>query len=377
VKVLHVYSGNLFGGIETLLLTIARGQNLVPQMIHSFALCFEGRLSNELKQSGAEVFQLGNVKLSRPWTVLKARVKLKQILRKSGFDVVICHGCWPEAIFGSVAKSNNIPLVFWCHDTPQAKHLVEKLAKLTPPDLTIANSFYTQSSIDLLYPKTPSEVLYCPVTANVPQDTQAVRNTIRNNLNTPENAVVIIQSSRLERWKGQGFLLEALGQLRDLPNWICWIAGGVQKIQENEYFQELKNQAQELGIGDRVLFLGQRSDVANLLVAADIHCQPNTGPEPFGIALIEALYSGLPVVTTNIGAALEISDESCGRLVQSGNLESLSNTLSELIVDPSIRLKLASFGRAKATNMCDPQRQLSSLYELLANLVSSYLRLRS
>jgi glycosyltransferase involved in cell wall biosynthesis len=50
-----------------------------------------------------------------------------------------------------------------------------------------------------------------------------------------------------------------------------------------------------------------RSDVARLLAAADIHCQPNIGPEPFGITFIEALYAGLPLVTTSIGGAIEMS----------------------------------------------------------------------
>ncbi len=368
MKVLHVYSGNLFGGIETLLLTIAKKQNLVPQMKHSFALCFEGRLSNELKQSKAEVINLGNVKLSRFWSVLKARAKLRQILKEGNFDIVICHGCWPQAIFGLVAKNNNIPLVFWCHDTPTGTHILERLAKLTRPNFIIANSRYTQNSLALLYPNIPSEVLYCPVSANIADDVKFVRTSIRSELNTADDSVVIIQSSRLERWKGQSFLIAALGKLKDLPNWKCWIAGGVQRSQENEYFQELKNQAQELGIGDRVLFLGQRSDIPNLLAAADIHCQPNIGPEPFGIALIEALYSGLPIVTTNIGAAVEICDSSCGRLVQARDLQSLATNLAKLITNPSTRMQLASGGASRASYLCDPHKQLSSLYDLLSNI---------
>ena len=57
------------------------------------------------------------------------------------------------------------------------------------------------------------------------------------------------------------------------------------------------------------------TDVPRLLAAADIHCQPNISPEPFGIAFIEALAAGLPVVTSAIGGAIEIVDDTCGRLV--------------------------------------------------------------
>ena len=73
--------------------------------------------------------------------------------------------------------------------------------------------------------------------------------------------------------------------------------------------------ATELGISDRVRFAGQRDDVPGLLAAADVFCQPNTGPEPFGIAYVEALWSRLPVVATQFGGAQEIVDDSCGLLV--------------------------------------------------------------
>ena len=49
-----------------------------------------------------------------------------------------------------------------------------------------------------------------------------------------------------------------------------------------------------------------------LLAAADLFCQPNTAPEPFGLSLVEALQAGLPVVTSGIGGACEIVDASCG-----------------------------------------------------------------
>jgi glycosyltransferase involved in cell wall biosynthesis len=50
----------------------------------------------------------------------------------------------------------------------------------------------------------------------------------------------------------------------------------------------------DLRIADRVRFAGQRDDVPRLLAAADLHCQPNSSPEPFGVAFVEALAAGLP-----------------------------------------------------------------------------------
>ncbi|MFQ4146229.1 glycosyltransferase family 4 protein [Chlorogloeopsis sp. ULAP02] len=368
MKLLHISAGNLFGGIETLLLTLAKEQSLCTQMQPHFALCFEGRLVNELRSLGATVHILGHVRVSHPWTVWRARLQLQQLLRQEQFDVVICHACWPQAIFGSTVRANHIPLVFWCHDVLNGKHPLEQLAKLVVPDLVIANSRYTQATVSKLY-QSYNETLYLPVVCPDIGNHTLIRHDVRIELDTPDDAIAIIQASRLERWKGQNVLLAALGQLREVPNWICWLAGGVQRPHESEYLQELEMQAQHLGIHERVRFLGQRADVPRLLVAADIYCQPNIGAEPFGIAFVEALYAGLPVITTAIGGGAEIVNDSCGRLVTPNDINALSEVLSKLIVSPHERKYLADAGKSRAAYLCNPERQLNQLYNLLSQVV--------
>jgi glycosyltransferase involved in cell wall biosynthesis len=369
MKVLHLYAGNLFGGVETLLITLAAKRNLCPEMQPDFALCFEGRLASEIRATGVYVHMLDNVRVSRPWTVFKARRQLDELLKKGRFDVVICHSCWPQAIFGPVVKNHQLPLVFWCHDTPKGHHWVEQWAKQTPPNLAIANSHYTLSAVPNIYPGIGSDILYYPVPYPSIADRVKTRRAVRADLDTPDDTVVIIQSSRLERWKGQTLLLSALAHLREVPGWVCWVAGGTQRAHETEYLRELQAQAKELGIADRVQFLGQRADVPRLLAAADIHCQPNTGPEPFGIAFVEALYAGLPVVTTAMGGGLEIVDDSCGRLVAPNDAKELSQLLRSLIFNSGERAYLAAGGPARAKKLCDPARQLNHLYNLLSKLV--------
>ena len=168
----------------------------------------------------------------------------------------------------------------------------------------------------------PCEVVYYPVAA-APDVSQADRAAVRAELGAAPEATLVIQVSRMEEWKGHRLHLNALARLAGAPGgsdgrskWSCWIVGGAQRAHEARYLEALRAEAAALGIGSRVHFLGQRGDVARLLATADIHCQPNTGPEPFGITFIEALYAGLPVVTTAIGGALEIVDGSCGILVE-------------------------------------------------------------
>ena len=59
LRVLHVHSGNLYGGVETFLTTLARDAAAAPRMTSSFALCFEGRLSNELRAHGHRAAHAG------------------------------------------------------------------------------------------------------------------------------------------------------------------------------------------------------------------------------------------------------------------------------------------------------------------------------
>lgn len=369
MNILHVYSGNLFGGVETLLITLATQHHLCPQMQPHFALCFEGRLAAELRAAGVDVHQLGQVRTSRPWTVLQARRQLSCLLEQENFDVVICHSCWPQAIFGPVLKAHNLPLIFWCHDTPKGNHWLERWASQISPDLVIVNSHYMQTVVPKLYSDSPTQSFCIPVQDLSVFHLSTIRHAIRVELNTPQVAVVIILAARLERLKGQTLLLSALAQLRDQPDWSCWIAGGAQRPHEADYLRELQAQAQELGIEDRVQFLGQRADITQLLAAADIHCQPNTGPESFGIAFIEALYAGLPVVTTAMGGGMEIVDSSCGRLVTPDDANALAEVLYSLIINPDKRATLGAGGPLRARQFCDPAKQLTQLYDLLSHLV--------
>jgi glycosyltransferase involved in cell wall biosynthesis len=362
MKVLHVYAGNLFGGIETLLVTLARERHLCPEMEPQFALCFPGRLSQELTSTGVKVHDLGAVKLRYPWQVLRARARLQQVIKSEAIDVVICHACWPQVIFGETVKKLGTPLLFWCHDTPQGTSWLEKLAKFVLPDLVIANSKYTQQHLDLLYPNTTSQIVYYPISAIEVEHPELVRQQVRQKLETPADTTVIIQVSRLERWKGHVQTIAALGEMKDLPNWECWLVGGVQRESEREYWNELQQQVQKLGLEGRIRFLGQRQDVSNLLVAADIFCQPNLGGEPFGIVFIEALYAGLPVVTIAMGGGGEIVTPDCGYAVEPGNISEIAVALGGLVREPTKWEQFKIAARHRSTEMCDPQQQLAKLY---------------
>jgi len=364
MRTLQIYSGNLYGGVEKTLMMIASARGNFERQ---FALCFRGRLLTDLIGAGAGVHDLGPVRARWPWTVVRARRALRAILARHTFDLAICHSAWSQAVFGPVVRAAGLPLVFWLHDVATGRHWLERWARLTPPDVVICNSRFTARSAASMYPDVRAEVLYPPLPAAA--GGLPLRSHVRRTLGTGDGVTVIVQVSRLEVWKGHDLHLEALGMLKDIaPRWECWMVGGVQRPHEAAFLRALQRKAADLGVAERVRFLGQRTDVADLLQAADIHCQPNTGPEPFGITFVEGLAAGLPVVTTALGGALEIVDASCGFLVPAGDPRVLASVLRGLIVDPALRHKIGAAGPLRARRLCDAAVQMAQLDSILASV---------
>lgn len=365
MRVLHLNAGNLYGGIETYLVTLARCRGLCPEMEPEFGLCFRGRLWDELTAVGVPVHDLGAVRMSRPWTVLGARGRLRRVLRGTAFGAAVAHGNWPHAVFAPVVRRAGVRLANAVHGELANPTWLDRWAARTAPDVVIANSQFTATPAAKLFEGAPVEVVYLPVPAPEPFDRAAARRAVRAELGTPDDAVVVLQASRLEEWKGQCVHLDALARLKDVPGWVAWFAGGAQKVGEAFYRTELERIAASAGIADRVRFLGQRADVPRLVAAADIYCQPNTGPEPFGLVYVEALAAGLPVVASGFGGAVEIVDDRCGALTPPGDAGAVAAALRELISDPVRRAALGAAGPRRATELCDPAAALARLASLI------------
>ena len=375
MRVLHIAPGNLYGGVETLLVTLARCRDLCPSMEPEFAVCFEGRLSEELEAAGVPVHRLGAVRTRQPLSVWRARRKLDELLRLGTFDVVLCHMQWPQAIFGSTVRAAGVPLAFWLHMATDGRGWLNRWAARTRPDIAICPSEFVAAKLPNIYPGLRCEVVHYAIVSQGNVAGAETRLATRAELGVPDRNVVVIQACRMESWKGQSICLEALGMLRDLTGWECWQVGGPQRPKEYEYFESLKHLSSRLGIAPRVRFFGQRSDVASLLAAAEIYCQPNTGLEGLPIVFGEALYAGLPIVTSKLGGFWELVDASCGILVAPGDVTALAEALRRLIEDTDLRTKLGGNGPRVAHKFFGPSSQIPKLGYLLAEITRSPSRL--
>ena len=92
---------------------------------------------------------------------------------------------------------------------------------------------------------------------------------IRAELSTPATSVVFLHRAAGTA-QGPRVLIDALAGLKDATGWVAWIAGGVPRPADADYLDELKARAAAPGVGDRVRFIGHRTDPHRLMAAADI-----------------------------------------------------------------------------------------------------------
>lgn len=315
VKVLHLGVGNLYGGIETTLVNIARRRDLMPKVDINIAICFPGKLQQNLEEAGMTPHLLGAIRFRYPWTIWRARRNLARLLGKLKPDIVVSHSCWTQAALGPTIRRAGVKLVTFMH-APAGQSWFEWLASFTRPDLVVANSRFTATTLRSLFPEVPISIIF-PI-CDIPEitDKADVRSVMRAALGCPAARKVILIAARFDHCKGHALLLDALARLDGSLDWECWIVGGATQASEKALELKLKEQVARLKIGNRLRFLGHRGDVLYLCAAADVFCQPNTDPEAFGHVFVEAQAMGCPVVTTAMGGPLEnVEQGSCNRLV--------------------------------------------------------------
>jgi hypothetical protein len=230
-RVLHIVSGNLYGGVETFVVTLARYRETCPAFDQQFAFCFDGRFVQELRAAGARVHEVGAVRVRQPISILKARKRLRDLINENRIDVVICHMAWAHTIFAPAVRSAGKSLVFWLHMATDGRHWLERWAKMTPPDLVMAPSRFVADTAATMFPRREASVVHYAVTPPA-ESLRAERSRVRAEFDTPDGAIVTIQACRLEEWKGQRIHLQALAHLRDVKGWQCWIVGGAQRPHE-------------------------------------------------------------------------------------------------------------------------------------------------
>jgi N-acetylglucosaminyl-diphospho-decaprenol L-rhamnosyltransferase len=141
----------------------------------------------------------------------------------------------------------------------------------------------------------------------------------------PANPPYALTLGAIEPWKRPDLALETIAHLPDLR---LVVAGAPIGSEGERLYQRMRERATEPDLNGRVDLVGQLDDPRATLQGATVllHCAPR---EPFGIALIEALASGVPIVAPARGGPTEIVTKDCGRLYPPGDTEAAARGIEE------------------------------------------------
>jgi glycosyltransferase involved in cell wall biosynthesis len=268
-----------------------------------------------------------------PWGILWNAVRISEILRKENVTLVHARSRGPAWSAWLAAHMTGVTYVTTFHGTyglrgGALKRFYNSVMLRGP--VVIANSQFIKAHILENYDVRGKSIVVAPrgiepKVWNPDQFTEKQRDDVRRELQVEESVPLLLMVGRITRWKGHDLVLEALGQIADLP-WVLAVAGGIDKT--SEYGEALQAQAERLGIANRLRWLGSRSDVPRLLSASQLAISGSTRPEAFGRVAVEAMAMGVPVVATGIGGSLEtVIDGKTGWLVRpeddEGNSEGL------------------------------------------------------
>jgi glycosyltransferase involved in cell wall biosynthesis len=148
--------------------------------------------------------------------------------------------------------------------------------------------------------------------------------------------------SRITPWKGQDVVLRALV---DVPSLVAVFVGE----EDRESGNQLRLLARELGIADRVRFLGFRKDVPQLMRAVDCIVHVPTDPEPFGRVVVEGMLAGRPVIAARAGGLPEIIENGVsGILITPESPNELTEALRLVFSDAVAAATMAENGQGRA-----------------------------
>jgi glycosyltransferase involved in cell wall biosynthesis len=234
-----------------------------------------------------------------------------------------------------------------CHIRSANPHLdLRQKLCLWPVQRFIFVSKESRQSFAMPLADSKTRVIYDAV--DVPNsDTSEDDAAVRREFGIPDGAVVIGMVARVAPVKDYFTLADAAAQvLACHPDTRFLIVGdnSLEELNRNHYAEVVKK-LNELGIADRFIFTGHRTDVPRLIAAMDLFVL-STHREGFPLSILEAMAMGKPVVATSVGGIPEIvTNGVTGYLHQHGNSQELADALLRLIENPEDARRMGATAR--------------------------------
>jgi glycosyltransferase involved in cell wall biosynthesis len=329
------------GGAEALL----RSLLALPGSRHAYICAFleDGSLVKEIRGLGVP-------------TVVFARPEQRYL--RGHFFVIRAIRSWidhhrPDVVLSWMPKAHlyvapallfRSTLAMWYqHGTPRGQFL-DIITTLLPAETILCCSQASKACQNRLFPRRSTVVCYPGIDLS---SRTFSRQFARQQLGLSNTVPVIGMVARLERWKGIHVFVEAARLIaKTHPNAIFFVAGGAHS-RDMPYAAEIDRQLEDAALGSSFLLLGQRTphEVTLWQTAANVIVHPPIGVEPFGMAVVEAMAAGTPVIASNIAGPAEIiTNHVDGVLIPLGQPSAIAESALGLLDDSAVSSRIAAAG---------------------------------
>jgi glycosyltransferase involved in cell wall biosynthesis len=336
MKVLFLITRAEMGGGQVHVLDLIRG--MLGSCEPMLGVGEEGFLADAVRALGVRVHVLQHlVQPTQPLTDLRAVGELVALLRQERPDLLHAHTSKAGTVGRLAARLTGVPAVFTAHSWAFSEGTSWKWKAVGVP-MEFAAAYCCSKIINVSEANRQLARRY-----RVGRDKQLV--TVHNGIpdsgfrsEPGEDAECrIIMVARFAAQKDQLSLVRALAAVRS-PYRLLLVGDGPTR-------GAVEAETARLGMTGRVEFLGERLDVPSLLASAHVFALA-THYEGFPISILEAMRTGLPVVSTDVGGVSEaITDGVSGYLIPHGDLDLLTRRLEDLAASPALRARLGAASR--------------------------------
>jgi glycosyltransferase involved in cell wall biosynthesis len=291
---------------------------------------------------------------------------LYRALRQERFDVIHAH-MFGSNVWGTlVGRLARVPVVVahehtWSFEGKPLRRFVDREVIGRFSHVFVAVSRDDERKMIEIEGVDPGKVLFVP--NGIPTPPPPSGADVRAELGIPRDAPVIGTVSVLRPQKALDLLIRAaLPLLSELPDLRVLIAGAGPEE------EKLTDLVSDLGVGDRVLLLGYRADVPDVLAALDVAVSSSSF-EGSPLAVMEFMESALPIVATRVGGVPDLIDDGVqGLLVEPGDAEGLGAAVRRMLADREAARAMGERARDRRRAEFDVDlmvRRFESLYERL------------